>query len=947
MESHHVIFGDSGRGGTRSQSRLAARTGAAEVAARVPTGNGRSDSGKRDDRHAAKAGGSLGADRPTAQHRSGVLLDLLHNREKGSGAIPAGDESEGVEFLCEIPKIQNGRNGHDGAADRAGRLFDDDRHIRCVQPCGDSQGVPGSVQVSIPRSDVQNVGHAVWIRASASAVHEVDAPSGHTTENNGHSLRDLSRRFIDYGQDSGAVSERDAASGRPLAQARIRTVGGEVPVGATERGDVLGFCRGQQTHDGFVSTREDQESYASGAPSTGRKVDSERTRESDWQAKRNLFGGGTGQTVLQTPVKMPGGFSGPTTKLGGTVAVVGRSDRRARLVAGGIIHVERQADLAASSHNGSYDRREWSGLGSMDFRAVRDRGAYSGDARVLVTSRWKAFEQLQRVDDRPASFVGVSQSVARAFDLVENGQPHHGGVRESERRSIASAAEASVIDMGGSVGERSSIVLPAPSRGLERASGQTVQSVKRQGRLQIEPGAVRQDFRDVRSVSAGAIRHIHEQTVGEVLQWAAGPNGGSGGRVRTEVGRPLLRQPAVRSDSQGVVEDPARTSSGGGADFASVAIGRMVPGTIGAADGPSIVAPRQRGLVLAGPPRLGEAHRQGTVASGRLQSVRVGLQTAGLSAAAQELFMAQHRTGTVKAYDTCWKKWTKFCLDHNVANPLLPTAVTLANFLASLFEADLRPSTVANYRSAVVSTAAMLDSSFLHLSKEPFVHGVMKAMEALRPSIPKYDDHWEADLLPLYWQGQEDNEELVLSRLMDKALSLLMLCAVMRSSDAHRMIMDSVRFVGDTLRFRILDAKNIRGISDAVTVARIRELPKICPVRAMECWIRRSGPFRKSQDQKERMWLAANAAKGPISVRTIAKRVLMVMKAAGVDTTVFKVHSIRGAAVTKAVEAGQSREEIMAHARWKSSSVFEKYYNRSKAKTIVSRVIAVPVIARL
>ena len=51
-------------------------------------------------------------------------------------------------------------------------------------------------------------------------------------------------------------------------------------------------------------------------------------------------------------------------------------------------------------------------------------------------------------------------------------------------------------------------------------------------------------------------------------------------------------------------------------------------------------------------------------------------------------------------------------------------------------------------------------------------------------------------------------------------------------------------------------------------------------------------------------------------------------KPAGIDTTVFKPHSTRGAATSAAKAANVPIQEIMNTAGWRSVSILAKFYNR-------------------
>ena len=50
------------------------------------------------------------------------------------------------------------------------------------------------------------------------------------------------------------------------------------------------------------------------------------------------------------------------------------------------------------------------------------------------------------------------------------------------------------------------------------------------------------------------------------------------------------------------------------------------------------------------------------------------------------------------------------------------------------------------------------------------------------------------------------------------------------------------------------------------------------------------------------------------------------MEKAGIDTSVFKAHSTRGAATTAAANAGITTDDILKAADWSSDTVFKRFY---------------------
>ena len=50
------------------------------------------------------------------------------------------------------------------------------------------------------------------------------------------------------------------------------------------------------------------------------------------------------------------------------------------------------------------------------------------------------------------------------------------------------------------------------------------------------------------------------------------------------------------------------------------------------------------------------------------------------------------------------------------------------------------------------------------------------------------------------------------------------------------------------------------------------------------------------------------------------------MEKAGIDTGIFKAHSVRGAATSAAASVGVTTADILKAADWSSESVFTKFY---------------------
>ena len=76
-----------------------------------------------------------------------------------------------------------------------------------------------------------------------------------------------------------------------------------------------------------------------------------------------------------------------------------------------------------------------------------------------------------------------------------------------------------------------------------------------------------------------------------------------------------------------------------------------------------------------------------------------------------------------------------------------------------------------------------------------------------------------------------------------------------------------------------------------------------------------------------------------ISTQTIAKDTMKTMGLAGIDINKFKSHSTIIAAASKALDKGASIDEVMTAGRWKSRTVFDLFYNRSRGLNIANLIL--------
>ena len=106
-------------------------------------------------------------------------------------------------------------------------------------------------------------------------------------------------------------------------------------------------------------------------------------------------------------------------------------------------------------------------------------------------------------------------------------------------------------------------------------------------------------------------------------------------------------------------------------------------------------------------------------------------------------------------------------------------------------------------------------------------------------------------------------------------------------------------------------------------VPKFIENPKLCPVVSLGFYLKKTESLRDNASQSFISFIQPHL---PVSSSTIARWLKETMAEAGVDTSIFKAHSIRGASTSAASNGGVTTEEILTVADWSTESSFQGFY---------------------
>ena len=192
---------------------------------------------------------------------------------------------------------------------------------------------------------------------------------------------------------------------------------------------------------------------------------------------------------------------------------------------------------------------------------------------------------------------------------------------------------------------------------------------------------------------------------------------------------------------------------------------------------------------------------------------------------------------------------------------------------------------------------------------------------------------WDVGVVLQYLKQLGGNDTLSLQLLSIKSAMLLALARSSRSVDLSKLDIRARSFTSSGLVFKAQHlSKQSRPSKPLVDFfyPHFPEDPQVCPVVTLQAYEARTLEFRalKSDSPKTTLLLSWIGKYDPVTCSTIARWLKICLQDAGIYTGIFKAHSIRGAASSKAAWSGVTVSDILQAADWSSETTFQRFYHR-------------------
>ena len=213
------------------------------------------------------------------------------------------------------------------------------------------------------------------------------------------------------------------------------------------------------------------------------------------------------------------------------------------------------------------------------------------------------------------------------------------------------------------------------------------------------------------------------------------------------------------------------------------------------------------------------------------------------------------------------------------------------------------------------------------MGSHPLVSRFMKGVYKDSPPTPRYRSTWDVKPVLTYLSSLHPPEKLDLKSLTLKLVMLIALVSAQRGQCLHMLDIGCMKKVTNGFEFSSWNMSNKAGLVTKLHLFSCKLILMICHSvsTCLAEYLKRTQPLRGAESK---LFISFIKPYKPVSRETISRWIRLIMESSGVDTSAFKPHSTRAAAMSKAKASNVPIDEILRTAGWSSSRCFDRFYNK-------------------
>lgn len=231
--------------------------------------------------------------------------------------------------------------------------------------------------------------------------------------------------------------------------------------------------------------------------------------------------------------------------------------------------------------------------------------------------------------------------------------------------------------------------------------------------------------------------------------------------------------------------------------------------------------------------------------------LREAFENNGLSDSALSVILSSWRKSSQNRYKPYLAKWIQYCnsrkIDHLSAN-----AEEGVNFQAELYNNGIGYSALNTARSAGALSTALTVSGSQSFGTHPQVSRFMKGVFETRPSLTRYGETWDVNLMLDYLASLGPPEKQTLKLVTYKLVMLLSLLSGQRRQTIHALDISTMQISEEKCTFAIQSLLKTSRPGKHLSFVEFKSYlldTNLCPVAHIAEYIKRTEPLRENQQK--------------------------------------------------------------------------------------------------
>ena len=216
------------------------------------------------------------------------------------------------------------------------------------------------------------------------------------------------------------------------------------------------------------------------------------------------------------------------------------------------------------------------------------------------------------------------------------------------------------------------------------------------------------------------------------------------------------------------------------------------------------------------------------------------------------------------------------------------------------------------------------------MGQHPLVSRLLRGVYNIHPPQPRYSTTWDFDVVIKYLQSLGENDTLLLKTLTQKLALLMALVGANRVSELQALDLRYWTYRPEGVCFQLLTLSKKRKAGAPPKQFTFGAFPNDSRLCVMSCLRQYEAVTLEHRESDPRnpqlLFLSYIKPHKPVTSQCIANWLKEILGKAGIDTSVFKAHSVRGASSTAASVKGVLIEDILRTADWSTNSTFRRFY---------------------